>query len=48
MTEVGLDVVVAIGAVRALDLKVSLRPIAPGWVKYVKVGRTRISERKSR
>lgn len=36
MSEVGLGVVVAIGAVRALDLKVSLRPFACGWVKYVK------------
>lgn len=36
MSEVGLGVVVAIGAVRALDLKVSLRPFPCGWVKYVK------------
>lgn len=36
MSEVGLGVVIAIGAVRALDLKVSLRPFACGWVKCVK------------
>lgn len=34
MSEVGLGVVVAIGAVRALDLKVSLRPFACGRVAY--------------
>lgn len=36
MSEVGLGVVVVTGAVRALDLKVSLRPFACGWVKNVK------------
>lgn len=59
MSVVGLGVVVAIGAVRALDLKVCLKPFACVWVKYVKgkvkvaysdhrTINTRTEERKSR